>query len=51
MADTKQIVDALKTKDWVAATTGVQQVLQQKLGERLAQERKSLGENVVKDSE
>lgn len=50
MTNTLPIVNAIKAKDWTTATEGVRFVLDQKVQERLAQERVQVGRGLVKEA-
>ena len=50
MANTLPILDAIRSKDWSTATEQIHSVLQQKVHERIAQERPSVGKELVKEA-
>ena len=44
------LIDTIRMKDYQTATEGITQVLQQKVAERLTQERTEIGKTLVKES-
>jgi hypothetical protein len=49
MSNLTNIITAIRTKDYASANEGVSQLLQQKMADRLAQERRTLGESLLRE--